>query len=107
MLNLAFSPDIMDLANLCRQSLDAAELLEQAITQSDLRIPDDKARREWEKAISTVSILTMLLRDITALANVLDGYEQSEKYGFPPLKSEPTPTGSGADPAGNAGRCEP
>lgn len=83
MLDTRRMPDISDLGNLCRRYLDIAEVLEEYACSCDM--PKDKDDRQTaERLCSAVITLTDALREVSAVASVLDGWEKPEHYGFPP-----------------------
>ena len=82
MLDTRRAPDICDLGTMCRQYLDIAEILcEHACS---VNMPKDEAeRRQTDRLVSVVSKLTDMIREISAVASVLDGFDKPERYGFP------------------------
>ena len=86
MLDTRRTPDISDLGGMCRRYLDIAEMLENYACNVDM--PQDKAdTKAWQsidRLCSAVITLTDALREVAAVASVLDGWEKPEHYGFPP-----------------------
>lgn len=82
MLNTNICYDMNDLGAMCRNTLDVAEILEQYAGEVDMP-QEESARENTERLISSIVVLTDKIREITAIASVLDGYERPEHYGFP------------------------
>lgn len=86
MLDTRRTPDISDLGGMCRRYLDIAEMLENYAC--NVTMPNHETSPEaWndmEKMCSAVSTLTDALREVSAVANVLDGWANPADYGFPP-----------------------
>lgn len=83
MLDTRRTPDISDLGIMSRRYLDIAEVLEKYACSCDL--PNNKDDRQTaERLCSAVVALTDALREVSAVASVLDGFEEPEYYGFPP-----------------------
>ena len=86
MLDTRRTPDISDLGNLCRRYLDIAEMLENFACNVTMpnHATDPEAWKDADRMCSAVLTLTDALREVSAVASVLDGYERPEVYGFPP-----------------------
>lgn len=96
MLDTRRTPDICDLGNLCRRYLDIAEMLENYaanVTMPNHETEPD-AWRDADRMCSAVTTLTDMLREVSAVASVLDGYERPENYGFPPAPIQTPHTGA-------------
>lgn len=95
MLDTRQMPDISDLGAKCRSALDIAEMLEYSAFNmtgdySELTAPQ---RIDFDRMQTAISYCVDLIREITAIASVLDGYEEPQKYGFPaPLPITPEQT---------------
>jgi hypothetical protein len=101
MLDTRRTPDICDLGNLCRRYLDIAEVLEEYACSCDM--PKDKDDRQTaERLCSAVITLTDALREVSAVASVLDGYADPADYGFPPAPIQKPHTADGSYLAGYA-----
>lgn len=94
MLDTTRIPDIQDLGAKCRNALDISEMLEysalyMAGDYSELTAPQ---KIDFDRMQSAISHCVDLIREITAIASVLDGYEKPQKYGFPqePIKTTHT-----------------
>ena len=86
MLDTRRTPDICDLGNLCRRYLDIAEMLENYafnVTMPNIKT-DPKAWKDADRMCSAVTTLTDMLREVSAVTSVLDGYADPADYGFPP-----------------------
>lgn len=81
-------PDILDLSIFCTQSLHIAEILEISATNAAMDGISDAQREEWERAISSVSVLTGILREISEVTDILSNGQKPEKYGFPAFGSD-------------------
>jgi hypothetical protein len=86
MLDTRRTPDISDLGGMCRRYLDIAEMLENYACNVDMPQDKDdtKAWQSIDRLCSAVITLTDALREVSAVASVLDGWEKPEFYGFPP-----------------------
>lgn len=83
MLDRTRTPDISDLGSLCRRYLDIAEMLEEYACSVNMP-KDDGDRQTTERLCSAVRAMTDMLRELSAVASVLDGWAMPEDYGFPP-----------------------
>lgn len=83
MLDRTRTPDISDLGYLCRRYLDIAEIFDEYACNCDMP-KDDDHRQTAERLCSAVRAMTDMLRELSAVASVLDGWAMPEDYGFPP-----------------------
>ena len=92
MLDTRQIPDMQDLAIRCMNLCDVSEMLEDYAC--NLFAPQDDAERvKQERLVSAVTVLTDFIREISALVNVISGYDSPEKYGFPAPISPQQSTG--------------
>ena len=89
MLNTDRYPDISDLGAMCRRTLDIAEMLDySAYNMTDYSGLTDAQRIDFDRMQSAISYFVDAIREISAVASVLDNYEYPETYGFPAKPQE-------------------
>ena len=89
MLNTDRYPDISDLGTMCRRTLDIAEMLDySACNMTDYSGLTAPQRIDFDRMQSAICYFVDAIREIAAVASVLDNYEYPETYGFPAKPQE-------------------